>query len=109
MESATHLIGALIELTSGVEHSHDDFQCTLVHLLVFVDRDAASVILYCYGIIFVDSYFDVLAEPCHCLVDGVINRLIDKMMQAFLTDVTNIHCRAFANSLKTFEHLNVTG
>ena len=109
MESAADLIGALVELTTCMEHSHNDFKSRLVQLLMLVNRYASSVVFYCYGVVFIDSHFDIGAIACHSLVDRVVDGLVYKMMESFLADVTNIHCRALAYCLEAFKHLNITG
>ena len=92
-----------------MEHGHDDLQGRLVHFFVLVDGDASSVVLHGDGVIFVDGDFYVGAVACHGFVDGVVHRLVDQVVQAFLADVADVHSRTLAHGLKTFEHLYVTG
>ena len=60
------------------------------------------------GVVFVDSHLDMGAESRESLIDRVVDNLIDKVVETFLTDVADIHCRAFSDSLEAFEHLNGT-
>ncbi len=46
VQTTADLVGALVELTAGVEHCHDHFKGRLVQFLVFIDRYTAAVILY---------------------------------------------------------------
>ena len=78
-----------------------------MQLLVLVDGNAAAVVLDGDGIVLIDGHFDVSTIAGHRLVDGVVYCLIDKMMETFLTDVSNVHGRTLANSFQTFQHLYV--
>ena len=109
VETAGNLIRAFIELTAGMEDGHDDFESRLVHLLVLVDGDASAVVLYGDRFVFVDGYFDVGAIAGHSLVDRVVDGFVDQVVETFLRDVTDIHGRAFAHGLESFQNLNVTG
>ena len=44
---------------------------------------------------------------CHCLVDRVIDGLVDQVVKTLLADVTNVHRRAFTYGFKSLEHLNI--
>ena len=72
MKTSGYLIGTLIELTSGMEHCHDDFQSALVHLLMFVHGDTAAVVLHRYRVVLVDGHLYVCAEARHGLVNRVV-------------------------------------
>lgn len=109
VKTTADLVGAFVELTTGVEHGHDDLQGALVQFLMLVDRDASAVVLYGAGTVCVDGHLDVVAETCHSLVDGVVHGLIDEMVQTFLTDVANIHSRTLAHGFQTLQHLDVGG
>ena len=90
-----------------MEHCHYDLKGRFVLLGVHVNRDTAAVILNGYGTVLIDGYLDVCAVAGHGLVDRVIDYLIYQVVQTLFTDVTNIHCRAFAHCLETLQHLNV--
>ena len=107
VETTRHLVGALVELTTSVEHCHDDLEGTLVHLLVLIDRDTTSVVLNGDGVIFIDRYFDMRTIASHRLVDRVVDGLVDQMVESLLADVTNIHRRALTYGFKSLEHLNI--
>ena len=48
------------------------------------------------------------AEASHCLVDGVVHRLVHQVVKALLTNVANIHGRTLTHGLQSLEHLNIT-
>ena len=107
VESAGDFIRSLVELTAGMQHRHDDLKGRLVHLLMLVDGDSSAVVQDGDGVVLVDGHFDMCAIAGHRLVDRVVNRLVDQVVQTFLTDVAYIHGGALANGLKALKHLNV--
>ena len=78
-----------------------------MQFFVLVYRDTATVVLNSDRLILVDCHLDMRAIASHCLVDGVVNSLVDKMMETFLTDVANVHCRTLAHCLKALKYLDV--
>ena len=74
-----------------------------------IHRDTTAVILYRDRIILKDRNLDIRTIPCESFVNGVVYHLINKVMHPFLTDVANVHGRAFAHSLQPFKDLNTTG
>ncbi len=109
VQTAADLVGAFVELASGMQHRHDHFEGRLVHFFVLVNGNATAVVLHGDGVVRVDGHFYMGTEACHGLVDRVVNGLVYQMVQSFFADVANIHGRTLADSLKSFEHLNVTG
>ena len=109
VQTTADLVGALIELTTRVQYGHNHLERTLVQLLVFVYWDTTSVVLNGNGVVVVDGYFDMAAIACHSLVNRVVYCLVDEVVKSFFAYVANIHRRAFAHCLKSFEDLNITG
>ena len=109
MQASTDLIGAFVKLTSGMEHCHNNLKCTLMEFLVLVNGNTTSVVFHRDGIILIDCHFNVGAESCHRLIDGVVHRFVYQVMEAFLTNVSDIHCRALAHCLQALKNLNITG
>ena len=99
VQTTRHLIGTLIELTSGVEHRHDDFERTLVHLLMLVNGNTTAIVLNGNGVILVNRYFNMCTISGHRLVDRVIDGFVDQMVESFFTNITNVHGRTLAHSL----------
>ena len=88
-------------------HRHHDLEGALVHLLVLIDGDTASIVLDGNGVIFIDRYFDMRTIAGHRLVDRVVDGLVDQMVKTLLADVTDVHSGAFAYGFQTLEHLNI--
>ena len=108
VETAGYLVGALVELSSGVEDGHDDLEGALVLFLVHVHGDASSVVLHGDAPVLVDGDFDVGAVAGEGLVDGVVHGLIDEVVQTLLGDVADVHGRTLSHGLESFEDLDVT-
>ena len=109
VQSSADLIRAFVELTSCVEYSHNDLQSTLVQFLVHIHRNTAAVVFHGDRVVLVDSYLYVGAVTGHSLVDRVVHSLVYEVMKSFLAYVADVHRRAFAHCLKSFEDLNITG
>ena len=92
-----------------MQDGHDNLEGTLVEFLMFVDRNTTTVILNRNGVVFVDGHLDVLAIACHCLVDGVVDGLVNQVVESFFADVANVHGRTFPYCFQPFEDLDVTG
>ncbi len=67
---------------------------------------AAAVIHYRDAVIFIDGYIDLCTVTGEGLVNGVVNNLINKMMQATNTYITNIHGGPFPYCLQSFKYLD---
>ena len=107
VQTAGHLVGALVELTAGMEHGHHDLKGRLMHLLMLIDGDTTTVVQYSDAVIFVDRYFDMCTIAGHRLVDRVIDGLIDQMVETLFTNVTDVHGRALAHGFQSLKHLNI--
>lgn len=76
MQTSRYLVGTFVELTSGMQYGHYNFQCGFLFLFVIVYRDTTSVVLYGDGVVLVNGDFDVVAIAGKCLVDGVVHNLV---------------------------------
>ena len=76
---------------------------------VLVDGDAAAVVLDDNAAVLVDRDLDAVAEAGHRLVDGVVDDLVDEVMQAALVGRADVHAGAAADGLQALEDLDVSG
>ena len=67
--------------------------------LVHIDGDAASVVRDGDAVVLVYRDADRVAVSCERLVDGVVDDLIDEMVQAALGGRADIHAGTFAHRL----------
>ena len=108
VQTAADLVGAFVELTSGMEHCHHHLKCRLVQFGMFVHGNSSTVVLHGDRVVGIDGHFNVRTVARHCLVDRVVNGFVYQMVQTFFADVSDIHCGAFAYGLQSLEHLDVT-
>ena len=106
---ARHLVGILVELPAGMELRHDHFGGGDAFALVDLGRDAAAVILDRHRAVGVQRHQDLVAEAGQRLVDGVVDHLIDHVVQArAVVGVADIHARPLAHGIEAFQHLDRT-
>ncbi len=92
-----------------MQDGHYHLKGRTVLLLVHVHWDSAPVVLYGYGVVFIDSYLYVCAISCQCFVYGVVYDLIHEVVESFLSDVSDVHGRTLPYCLQSLQYLDVTG
>src|SRR5882724_10414211 len=107
VQAARDLVGRVLELAAGVQHGQHDFRRRLARLLVRVDGNPAAVVADGDGIVGVQDDFDRVAEAGERLVDGIVDDLVDQVVQAVGARVADVHGGALADGLEAFEHLDV--
>ena len=58
VQTAGNLVGVVVELSPGVQHSHDDFRCGFLGLMMKIGGDAAPVVDDRNAVVDVDGYFN---------------------------------------------------
>jgi hypothetical protein len=110
VQAAGHLVGVVVELTSGVEVRHDDLERLAFVLLVHPDRDAAAVVLDRDGIVGVDRDGHVIRVADLRLVDRVVDELEDHVVEAGdVVGVPDVHAGALPNGLQALQKLDRVG
>ena len=100
MQSPRYLVGVLVELAPRVKHGHDDLGRRPSLFLMNVDRDPATVVGNGYRLAFVNGNPDLGAVTGQRLVDRVVDRLKDHMVQTgAVIGISDEHPRAFSYSL----------
>jgi hypothetical protein len=112
VQTARIFVGALFELSSGVENRHHDFQGGLpfqfgVRNIVFgLHRNSTPIISNGDRIVFVDDDIHRFGVPRQHLVDRIVHRFVDQMVQSRGARGPNVHGRPVAHGLESFQHLN---
>ena len=109
MQTAGNLIRAFIKLTSGMKHRQNNLECRLVQLLMLVDWDTTTVVDNRNRVVLANDHLYMSGIPGKSLVNGVVNNLINQMMQSFWSRIANIHGRTFAHSFQALKHLDIAG
>ena len=92
-----------------MQHRIDDLERRLSGLRLNVDRDAASVVQNGNRISLVDRHLYMVAVACQRLVDRVVDDFIDQVVKTRHAGRADVHAGALADSLQTFENLNLAG
>jgi hypothetical protein len=93
-----------------VQLGHDDLGRRDPLLAVDAGRDAAPVVTHGDGAIGVERHPDVTSVAGERLVDGVVDHLIDHVVQArTVVGVADIHARPLAHGVEALEHLDRVG
>ncbi|GLX94839.1 hypothetical protein Hesp01_27890 [Herbidospora sp. NBRC 101105] len=68
------------------------------------DRDAPAVVHDPHAVVGEQGDLDGVAVSGQGLVDGVVHNLVHKVVETTLSGRADVHTRALANRLKTFEN-----
>ena len=104
VQAAGHLVAAAVaELAAGVQDGQDDLDGRPALLLHHRDRDAAAVVDDGDRVVGVDRDVDQRRVAGEGLVDGVVDHLVDEVMQAAHAGRPDVHAGALADRLETLE------
>ena len=107
MQAAGNLVGILVEFSARVQLGHDDLGRRDALFVVDAGGDAAAVVGDGAGAVGVERHGDELGVAGERLVDGVVDDLVDHVMQArAVVGVADIHARAFAHRVEAAQHLD---
>ena len=107
VQAAGHGVGLAVELAARVQRGqHHLDRRPLLHR-VPVDRDAAAVVLDPDPAVGQQRHPDRVADPGQRLVDGVVDHLLDEVVQAALPGRADVHARPLAYGLEPLEYLDL--
>ena len=110
MQAAGDLVAAAVaELAAGVQHGQHDLGGGALLLLVHVDGDAAAVVGDRDAVVRVQHDLDRVAVAGERLVDGVVDDLVDQVVEAALAGRADVHAGSLADRLEAFEDGDVGG
>ena len=114
VQAARHLVGvvvlALAELAAGVQLRHHHLGRRDALALVDAGRDAAAVVAHGAGAVGVERDDDLVGEAGQRLVDGVVDDLVDHVVQAgAVVGVADVHAGALAHRVQALQHLDGLG
>ncbi len=81
VQAAGDLVALAAELASGVELRQDDGQRRESLLGNDVDRNAGARVADGHGVVRMNGHVDEVVPACERLVDGVVDHLVDEVMQ----------------------------
>ena len=107
---ARDLVGILVELPPGMELGHDHLGGRDPLLGMDVGGDAATVVDDGAGAVGVEHHGDQIGMAGERLVDGVVDHLVDHVMQAgAVVGVADIHARPLAHGIEALQDLDRFG
>ena len=106
VQAARDLVAVAAEFAARMQHRQDDLDGRLAALM-HIHGDAAAVIDDRNAVILVNRDLDVVAIACERFIDGVVDDLIDQMVQAALRRGADVHARTLAHGLQTLENLDL--
>ena len=109
MQAARHLIAGIVpaKFTARVQDRKNDRHGRNAHLRLNVNRDAASVVRNANAVSLLNGHLNVITEAGQRLINGVINDLVDQMMQTARARGADIHTRTFADGLQPLQYLDL--
>ena len=108
VQPARHLVAVVVELAAGVQHREHDFGGRFA-AGVPIDRNAAAVVDDGHRSVDVNGDVDLIAEAGERLVDGVVDDLVDEMMQPGRPGRADVHRGPLADGLQPLEDLDLVG
>ena len=104
METTGDLVAATVaELAAGVKHRQHDLGGRATLLLHRVDGDTAAVVGDRDAVVGVDDDLDVVGLARQRLVDGVVDHLVDQVMEPAGAGGADVHTRALADGLEALQ------
>ena len=97
VETARNLIAFAAELTAGVEDCINNFDSRKTCLWLDADRNTASVVCNCNGIVAIDRHLDMVTVACEGFVDGIIDDFVNQMVKTSDRSCTDVHTRTLTD------------
>ena len=105
VQSSAGLICLIIKFSAGMKSGeHHAFRAHT--FLVHSDRYASAVVFHGAGPVLLQYDLDRGAVSCQMLVHGVIDNLIDQMIESSGGDTADVHSGSRADSFKSFQYLD---
>ncbi len=100
-------VGTTAELSTGVQDGEHDLDRRLVGVRrVRVDRDAATVVDDAHTAIREHRHEDRVGVTGQCLIDGVVDDLVDQVVESSRPGGPDVHAGALAHGFEAFEDLD---
>ena len=107
VQARRDLVAAAAELAAACSMVMTTSSADFLQLRLHVDRDAAAVVDDGDRAVGVDGDLDAVAVAGQRLVDGVVDDLVDQVVQAVDVGVADVHARPLADRLQALEDLDV--
>jgi hypothetical protein len=106
VETSGYLVGALSELTAGVEGRHNEFEGRNLIFGMDIDGDTSTVILDGAGAIEMEGDGNIFTITGEGFIDGIVDDFENAVVKAPLEGIADVHIGAFADAFEALEFLN---
>ena len=107
MQTAGDGVATTTELTASVQLSHHHFHAGTVFSRDHVDRNTTAVVVDANAVVWQNGDFNMACVAGKGFVDGVVDDLVDQVVQAAWAGGTDVHAWAQAHSFQAFQHFEV--
>ncbi len=109
MQARGDLVAAAAELASSVEARHHQLEGGKAFFPVDVDGDTAAVVIHLDAAVGEKRHHDASGVAGQRLVDGVVDHLVDQVVQAGGARRADVHARTPPHVLPALEDLDLLG
>ena len=109
VEPRRDLVAAPAELAAGVEAGHHELEGGQAFLLVNVDRDATAVVVDLDAAVGEQGDQDLVGVPGQGLVHGVVDHLVDQVVETRGAGGADVHARTPPHVLSALQDLDLLG
>ena len=107
VQATGNLIATVAEFTTGMQHSHNYFNCRFFLFFHHVHGNTTAIIYNRNTIIRMDDYLNLSTVTGQGFVNTVVHNLVHQMVQTACRGTANIHSRPLTNSFQAFQHMNL--
>ena len=113
MQTTRCLVSTFFKLATKFQNGHHSLKSAdlaiqfLGQLLVPGHRNATPIILNRHTAIGVNGDGNRLGEISHRLIDGIVDNLVNEMMQSARSGVADVHARPFSHMLEVGQVLQI--
>src|SRR5690606_31284753 len=108
VQTSGYLVCISIKFSPCVKLCHYQLKRGYFFRRVHSRRDTASVIFHCDRAVFIHLQLDIVTMPCQCLIDGIVDHLVNQVMKTTRRYIPYVHRGTFPYVLHPFQDLNIT-
>ena len=109
MKAAGDLVAAVTELASRVQDSQHQGDGRDLLNGMLLDGDAAAVVGHPHTTVVEENNVDLVAVPGQGLVDGVVDDLVDQVVQPAFPRRADVHAGTLPDRLQALQHRDLVG
>ena len=110
VKSTGHLVGGVVEFSTGVELRHDDFRRRDAEFGMLIHRNSAPVILHRHTAVGVHDHVDAIVAVRKMFVHGVVDDFPNAVVQRRpVVWIPKVHSGAHPHRFESFQNLDAVG